>query len=596
MAREVAIASLGGPPYPDGSSGVHIPRRILDTGATSSEWVSGAPAIRLSVAGKAVSLETNKTPPLQAVASKAATNGGGYIVFFARPGVRMLVRLEGLDERLADIESTVTSGPYALFPHQARAALAECGDSFLGGLTETGVVIERHCAYDERSIDTLIPPSSGLLVPAAHSYRATRLQIGDWSCDCDERLENHEMPGDTVSGCTPSDIIAYMRNEKHELLIAHEQPYSSYLRQCLYKHESKCATAVQCRRLFAYGGVTCTLFVWRCSRSIGSINQPLVVPIPAEIALVWEYGAARMPSAMYARPREGHEWRMSHIGEERPAPRAFPAGTIPFPPFLYQLSTSANGGVRMLIPRNLDAVTRVEASLKGELDEYNRICAAMDPVAYVARGERYVPLSESGGTYSDNEGSVAFHVQGGRIVFPTGAAVAHVLFNSGTRLFALVSTPPVSPATLRASPLSPLWSKLHELSAAAAPVRLDHSTLEAIGALSSERDAWIPAVSLREVASVALPSSPAPFDLFAGASPSPLPAPRATTPSGTPLPALRATTSSGTGTGATATASVRTQSADTAAPAAPSLSALIGVAVLLGVVVLLLRAKRHRRR
>ena len=136
MAAEVAISTLGGPQYPDGSSGYHVPRRTL--GLENSSYVSHTgPRIALTFQSKSARLAVGSSaPPLSAVASRKATSGVGYVVFFARPGVRMLARIEGLDDKLAGIESSVMSGPYALFPHQASAAREACGDDFLGSLSQ----------------------------------------------------------------------------------------------------------------------------------------------------------------------------------------------------------------------------------------------------------------------------------------------------------------------------------------------------------------------------------------------------------------------------------------------------------------------------
>jgi hypothetical protein len=621
-----SIATLGGPQYPDGSSGHHIPRRVLQPlPGGSSEYVSQetAPHIKLKIGSSGVQLYVASGPPLEAVASKAATSGG-YVVFFARPGVRMLARVEGLDAKLAAIASKVESGPYALFPHQARAALTECGDDFSRLLPRKhGVVIESHCEYAARNIQTSMPSSSGLLVSQEHAYRSngtSAIRVGDWYCDCDTRLNQIDMLGDTITICDPHAIVGYRRNGDHELFFAQQSPPALNMQLCMYKHKEKCATAVQSRLVFEYTGdvrVTCTLVVWRCTRAIGSIQHTFVVPIPAETALVWQYGPPMIPSPMYARPKEGEEWRVHNMRNEKPPAGSFHANHVPFPPFLYYLKPDEDGGIRTLITSGLFDVTQVEEGLTAEFDTYRSISQAMDAVTYVVKKpDAMVALDESrSGVYADRSGSVVFrfydsssersfqlpiaHVQLEEAPSATFVVVSSVLFNSATGRFTLVA--PGSKAvtcTLRVSPLSKLWPLLHALCSAAQAVRLDASTLAAIGFSAS--DPWIPRVSALEAASpistMRTTAAPLNFRLPPVVADTPAPSGLASAP-------VPSTTARVTGIPTpTTTVAVPTPSTTVAVPTQTTgdsekgHSVLIGVAVLAVVGILLLRARRRRRR
>ena len=536
----------------------------------------------------------------------------------------MLARVEGLDAKLAAIASKVESGPYALFPHQARAALAECGDDFSRLLPRKhGVVIESHCEYAARNIQTSMPSSSGLLVSQEHAYRSngtSAIRVGDWYCDCDTRLNKIDMLGDTITICDPHAIVGYRRNGDHELFFAQQSPPALNMQLCMYKHKEKCATAVQSRLVFEYTGdvrVTCTLVVWRCTRAIGSIQHTFVVPIPAEMALVWQYGPPMIPSPMYARPKEGEEWRVHNMRKEQPA--SFPANHVPFPPFLYYLKPDEDGGIRTLITSGLFDVTRVEEGLTAEFDTYRSISQAMDAVAYVVKKpDAMVALDESrSGVYADRSGSVVLrfydssserslhlpvsHVQLEEAPRATFVVVSSVLFNSATGRFTLVSTAEGSKAvtcTLRVSPLSKLWPLLHALCSAAPTVRLDAATLAAIEFRAS--DPWIPRVSPLEAASpistIRTTAAPLNFRLPAVVADTPAPSGLASAPvpsttarvTGIPTP----TTTVAVPTPST-TAAVPTQ---TTGASESGHSVLIGVAVLAVVGILLLRARRRRRR
>jgi hypothetical protein len=627
-----SIATLGGPQYPDGSSGHHIPRRVLEPlPGGSSEYVAESksesePLIKLKIGSSGVQLYVASGPPLEAVASKAATSGG-YVVFLARPGVRMLARIEGLDAKLAAIASKVESGPYALFPHQARAALAECGDDFSRLLPRKhGVVIESHCEYAARNIQTSMPSSSGLLVSQEHAYRSnasSAIRVGDWYCDCDTRLNKIDMLGDTITICDPHAIVGYRRNGDHELFFAQQSPPALNMQLCMYKHKEKCATAVQSRLVFEYTGdvrVTCTLVVWRCTRAIGSIQHTFVVPIPAEIALVWQYGPPMIPSPMYARPKEGGEWRVHNMQNEKPPASSFPANHVPFPPFLYYLKPDEDGGIRTLITSSLFDVTQVEEGLTAEFDTYRSISQAMDAAAYVVKKpDAMVALDESrSGVYADRSGSVVFrfysssselsfhlpiaHVQLEEAPSATFGVVSSVLFDSATSRFTLVSTAPGSKAitcTLRVSPLSKLWPLLHTLCSAAPTVRLDASTLAAIG--FSAGGAWIPRpeaaspiLTMRTTAAqlnFRLPGAVADTPAPSGLASAPVPSTPTSTARVTGIPTPTTTVAV-----PTPTTTVAVPTPTTGASEKQEYSVLIGVAVLAVVGIFLLRARRRRRR
>jgi hypothetical protein len=629
-----SIATLGGPQYPDGSSGHHIPRRVLQTlPGVSSEYVSKSesePHIKLRVGTSGVQLFVASGPPLDAVASRKATSGGGYVVFFARPGVRMLARIEGLDDKLAEIESPVMSGPYALFPHQARAALAECGDDFSRLIPhKQGTVIERHCAYDARNIETLTPSSSGHLGDATQLYGT--LDLGDSDCDCDTRLTNYD---DSLSYCEPHRIVNYRRNDDHELINS-DKNAAAYVRLCIYKHKGRCAVAVQCRPLFDYyvseTRVTCTLVVWRCTPTIGRIQHKSIIPIPAEITLVWEYWQPVLNITLSARPKEGEEWRVNHLRSEMPAEDAFPRSHVPFPPFLYAFRDAPSSYAPSRIPSKLIPATNVE-ELTDEFDTYRLISQAMDAVAYVVKQDEMLVLDQSrSDVYAERSGNVVLrfydssserslhlpiaHVQLEDAPRAKFVAVSSVLFNSTSSRFTLVSTLPGSKAvtcTLKVSPLSKLWPLLHTLCSAAQIVRLDASTLTAIG--FSESDTWIPRVSpitatnpittMRTTAAplnFSLPGAVADTPAPSGLTSAPVPGVVAATPApsgltSAPVPGAVRTTQQGrvplTETGTVAVLNQTTGSPERQA----GYSVLIGVAVLAVVAILLMRARKRRRR
>ena len=588
---EVFISTLGGAPYPDGSSGVHIPRCSLRVGTASTEWVSVAPIIKLSVVGKTATLSVDKkdTRPLQAVASKAATRGGGCIVFFARPGVRMLVRIEGIDS-LEDLEQTHAFVPYALFPHQALAAHKACGDAFLT-MVERGIVIERHCVYDERDIaTTTMPASSGLLTATQQNmYTSTRgLRLGACSCDCNGSTAYARRCDDTVV-CELYTVRRIWRNASitNEMMFV-QLPSSGEL--LLFKAADICSTLLYSKKIFEYasGNVLCSchLAMWRCNRAIGIINQSDLVPMPAEATLVWEYTSLRQPEERLA----DSYYTTRHVKEEEmpwsllPLP-ASDARTyndsVEFPLFIY---TKAN-----------DRVTNItEEALRLEYEAYTHVCDAMHTKMYVVSGGAHSALrvSEGGDAAVYSADTVAVRMRASLLEQSTSserpyAKVDHVLFNADTKLFTLVSStaPNIFTCVLRVSPLSPLWETLQSRSANAPPVALDAQTLASIDATAT----WIPSVTQRDVVTAVGAGSPVPFDLLGGGlllkDAAPTQAPHAsggvliTDSSTTPRHAVTPTLSK----------------EPTLARSENEHSVLFGVAALFCVAFLLFRARKRRR-
>ena len=608
------ISTLGGPPYPDGSSGVHIPRSLLDTGASSTEWVSIAPIIKLSVAGNTATLvvDNKQKLPLQSVASKAATHGGGYIVFFARAGVRMLVRIEGIDS-LSGLAATSASVPYALFPHQARAAMEACGDSFLSAIVASGIVIERHCLYDERNVaSTTMPASSGLLTATQQSGYSTGLGVGGCGCECNGSTSfNGTMcEGEILSDCQTYTVRRGWRDstKQNEMLLVKEMPSSGELR--LFKVGNVCSTLLHSKKIFgAYGGnvvYSCHLAIWRCNRPIGTINQKDLIRLPAEATLIWEYTTLHsteeeMPNSYYTTLGNGasgfRTWRVRPL----PASGARNYNDIPaFPLFIYTT--------------NYDNVTSfTEEALGLEYKAYTAVCDAMDTKMYAVSNstKRALELSEDRDMASVfSADTVAVRI-GANLEQSTSASSArtyanvdHVLYNASTRRFVLVSASTDSNTlmcALQLSPLSPLWETLQSRAATASPVALDARTLESIGAT----EPWIPTVRLRDVATESVINSPVPFDLLGGgvllahAEPTPRadvhvtaatqPAVRTHTQSGAPM-----LTTQGAASGAPIDAPAKGPSTDTRAEG--PISALICLAVVVGVVLLLFRARKRRGR
>jgi LPXTG-motif cell wall-anchored protein len=612
MAVEVAISTLGGPQYPDGSSGYHIPRRAL--ALENSSYVSHTePRIALTFQSKGAGLAVGgSAPPLSAVASRKATSGVGYVVFFARPGVRMLARIEGLDEKLAGIESSVMSGPYALFPHQASAARAACGDDFLHSLTQRGVLVERHCAYDEHQIgETTMPTSSGLLaVTTQRPYGSLPdggIGMGDYGCACNGRLERTTMDGDNNSFCVQYDVRKLWQGsgKQHEMLLVSEdtKPNAPVLR--IFKADSKdnlCSSLIYSRMLL-YDSTnstnssaivttySCYLAIWRCNRKIGSMQANEVVRMPAEITLIWEFAGETkdMPHTYYAEPSgRGHKpWsvRQQQTAGDYKKP-------VPFPYFMYTFSY-------------VEVTSFNDSQVQAEYEAYKKVCYAMDVRMYVVTAGKQTPLMESDNEFAAGAVAVRATVQLEQNTSAseapadrTFATVAHVLLNASTGNFTLVSIPGGSRAvtcTLRVSPLSPLWHTLHALSSGSPPVALDPATLTAIGFSASESGAWIPLVSQAENAGPTHTSTTrttaTPLEFGSPGAVADTPAPSGLASAPVPSPFFSTGSVPHTQTGTVAVPTPTTGVSENA-----GYSALIGVAVLAVVGILLLRARKRRRR
>jgi hypothetical protein len=607
MAVEVAISTLGGPQYPDGSSGQHIPRRIL--GLENASYVSHTePRIELTFQSKSARLAVGSSaPPLSAVASRMASSGVGYVVFFARPGVRMLARIEGLDDKLAGIESSVMSGPYALFPHQASAARAACGDDFLRSLTQRGVLVERHCAYDEHQIgETTMPTSSGLLAVTTHrpygSLPDGGIGMGDYGCACNGRLERTTMDGGSL--CQRYDVRKLWQGsgKQHEMLLVSEdtKPNAPELR--IFKVDSKdnlCSSLIYSRMLLydstnSGGTVTtysCYLAIWRCNRKIGSMQATEVVRMPAEITLIWEFAGETkdMPHTYDAEPsrRSYKPWsvRQQQTAGDYNKP-------VPFPYFMYTFSY-------------VEVTSFHDSQVQAEYEAYKKVCYAMDVRMYVVTAGKQTPLVESDNVFAAGAVAVRAAVRLEQNTSAseapaerTFATVAHVLLNASTGNFTLVSTPGGSKAvtcTLRVSPLSPLWHTLHALSSGSQPVALDASTLAAIGFSASESGAWTPLVSQAEDAGpthnsqTQTTAAPLEFSFPGAVADTPAPSGLASAP----VPSTPTSTGSVPHT-LTGTVAVPTPTAGSSEKG--GYSALIGVAVIAVVGILLLRARKRRRR
>jgi hypothetical protein len=609
MAVEVAISTLGGPQYPDGSSGYHIPRRTL--GLENASYVSHTePRIALTFQSKSAKLAVGSSElPLSAVASRKATSGVGYVVFLARPGVRMLARIEGLDDKLAGIESSVMSGPYALFPHQASAARAACGDDFLGSLTQRGLLVERHCAYDEHQIgETTMPASSGLLaVTTQRPYGSLPdggIGMGNYGCACNGRLERTTMDGYNNSFCNQYDVRKLWKGSgtQHEMLLVSEdtKPNAPELR--IFKVDSKdnlCASLIY-SRMISYdstnsGGIvttySCYLAIWRCNRKIGSMQTTEVVRMPAEITLIWEFAGETkdMPHRYYAEP-SGRDYKPWSVRQQQTTGDY--NEPVPFPYFMYTFSY-------------VEVTSFYDSQVQAEYEVYKKVCYAMDVRMHVVTAGKQTPLVESDNVFAAGAVAVRAAVRLEQNTSAseapadrTFATVAHVLLNASTGNFTLVSTPDGSKAvtcTLRVSPLSPLWHTLHDLSSGSQPVALDPATLRAIGFSASGSGAWIPLVSQAENAGSTHTSTTrttaAPLEFGSPGAVADTPAPSGL--ASAPVPSTPTSTGS---VPLTQTGTVAVPTPTTGSSEKGGYSALIGVAVLAVVGILLLRARKRRRR
>jgi hypothetical protein len=238
----------------------------------------------------------------------------------------------------------------------------------------------------------------------------------------------------------------------------------------------------------------------------------------------------------------------------------------------------------------------------------------MDAVAYVVKQDEMVVLDQSrSDVYAERSGSVVLrfydssserslhlpiaHVQLEDAPRAKFVVVSSVLFNSASSRFTLVSTLPGSKSvtcTLKVSPLSKLWPLLHTLCSAAQIVRLDAVTLTAIGFSAS--DTWIPRVSRIAAANpiTTMRTTAAPLNFSLPGVVAATPAPSGLTSAPAPS-AVRTTQQGRVPLSETGTLAVLNQT--TGSPERQArYSVLIGVAVLAVVAILLMRARKRRRR